>query len=146
MKKIIVDTNIVFSSLVNTNGKIASLLGNPPSDIQYFSPEYLRTEIHKHREKLIKSAKISPKEFEISQSIIYSFISFIPEVEIPYNCWADNAPLLRDVDMNDLPFIALTDHLSGRLWTGDKELINGLLGKGYKQCVSTQELYAEFSM
>ena len=39
--------------------------------------------------------------------------------------------LCRDVDSKDAPFIALTLHLDGRLWTGDDRLKAGLRAKGF---------------
>lgn len=42
--------------------------------------------------------------------------------------------------MEDVPFIALTNHLKAKLWTGDKELIKGLQKKKFKNIITTAEL------
>ena len=48
--------------------------------------------------------------------------------------------LTKDVDYNDLLFIGLAIELKGRLWTGDKKLMNGLAKKGFNQFITTIEL------
>ncbi len=49
--KIVVDTNIIFSALLNTNSKIGDLLLDPESKFDFYSCIYMRTEILKHWEK-----------------------------------------------------------------------------------------------
>jgi len=41
-------------------------------------------------------------------------------------------------------FVALNNHLSAYLWTGDKRLINGLRKKEYSGILTTDELYELF--
>jgi predicted nucleic acid-binding protein len=41
------------------------------------------------------------------------------------------ASIVVDTNMQVAPFIALTLHLDGRLWTGDEELKAGLRAKGF---------------
>lgn len=44
--------------------------------------------------------------------------------------------------MDDIAFVALNEYLEdARLWTGDKQLLEGLRAKGYKKCISTEELF-----
>ena len=55
--KIVVDTNIVFSAILNSNGKIGDLLLNSGKYIDFYSSEYLRYEIENHDEKLSKISR-----------------------------------------------------------------------------------------
>ncbi len=45
------------------------------------------------------------------------------------NIYAKAEDLTSDIDIDDCEFIALTDHMKGKLWSGDKRLIKGLLTK-----------------
>jgi predicted nucleic acid-binding protein len=45
--------------------------------------------------------------------------------------------LCKDIDEKDTIYVALTLELKGRLWTGDKKLINGLEKKKFKQTITT---------
>ena len=56
--KIVVDTNIVFSAILNSKGKIGDLLLNSGKYIDFYSVDYLRYEIGNHYDKLSKLSKI----------------------------------------------------------------------------------------
>ena len=60
MTKIIVDTNIVFSALLNINSRIGQILINGKNHYDFYSPEYVRLEIFKHKPtpKNLKSSKM----------------------------------------------------------------------------------------
>ena len=57
--KIIVDTNIVFSAILNSNSRIGKVLLNSKEHFQFFSCNYLRVEIRRHRKKLLKLTKLT---------------------------------------------------------------------------------------
>lgn len=48
---------------------------------------------------------------------------------------------VRDVDMDDLVFVALNEYLdSTLLWTGDEELYKALESKGYSKVVNFDKI------
>ena len=50
---------------------------------------------------------------------------------ISISSWKAAMKLVYDIDMKDLPNIALTIELSAKLWTNDVELKTGLRAKGF---------------
>jgi predicted nucleic acid-binding protein len=72
----------------------------------------------------------------ITSRIRFVNISLIPK-EIYYECEL----LTQDVDVDDCEFVALTEHIRGKLWSGDKRLIKGLQKKKWTKFVNTDDLY-----
>jgi predicted nucleic acid-binding protein len=138
--KIIVDTNIIFSGFLNTQGTIGDLLFNSDDHFQFYSCSYMRYEIEKHWPKLKRISKLSDTELEESQFRIFSKMHFINEELIPVKTWLAAEEIATDIDIDDSDFIALTKHLKGHLWTGDKELYDGLKKKNFKKLFNTTEL------
>ena len=52
MRIFIIDTNVVFSCFLNSQGKIGDLVLNSRDCFVYYAPAYLRLEIEKHKEKI----------------------------------------------------------------------------------------------
>jgi len=138
--KIIIDTNIIFSGLLNTNGTIGDLIFNSNNIFEFYSCSYMRKEIKKHWGKLKRISKLSDKELKDSQFQLFNKIHFISEELIPEKTWKNAEQLVQNIDLDDSDFIALTEYLKGKLWTGDKELYKGLKEKEYKRLLTTQEL------
>jgi predicted nucleic acid-binding protein len=128
--KIIVDTNIIFSGLLNTDGKIGDLLFNSHSIFEFYSCSYMLREIENHWEKLKRIPKLTDTQLRESQFKIFAKIHFINEELIPSATWILSEKTTKDIDVDDVDFVALTNYLKGNLWTGDKDLYNGLLCKG----------------
>jgi predicted nucleic acid-binding protein len=140
--KIIVDTNIIFSAILNTNGSIGDLLMNSGKMLDFYSCDYMRHEIQNHWEKLKKISKLSEEELSNSYFQIASRIHFINESLIPGEVWQRAKAYTKDIDIDDTDFVALTLYLKGSLWTGDKELYNGIKAIGFKRIFNTDELKA----
>jgi predicted nucleic acid-binding protein len=139
-EKIIVDANLVISALLNTGSNIAQLLLTSRRYFAFYSTQFLREEVDKNKEKVLALTGYSSVEFETTKFQLLSRIRFISEEQIPFEFWANAARLLRDIDPDDTPYLALNEFLGGRLWSGDKKMLKGLLSKGYSKCINTAEL------
>lgn len=138
--KIIVDTNIVFSAILNSTSKIGTILLHSKGHFQFYTCEYLHTEIQKHRNKLLKLTSLSETELTELENLVTSNITFINEGLLPHSLLLKTETLLKNMDPNDTPFVALTKHLGGLLWTGDMQLYNGLKSKRFKAIITTPQL------
>lgn len=139
--KVVVDTNIVFSALLNTNNRLAKLLLLSKNKIHLYSPYLLFQELEEHSGKLKKLASYSEREFKQATTLITKKIRFINSALIPADIYQKSIALTSSVDIDDTEFVALTEHLKGRLWSGDKKLVSGLAKQGWSKIISTEELY-----
>ena len=144
MTKIIVDTNIVFSALLNTNSRIVQILINGKGYFDFYSPEYVRFEIFQHKEKIKTIGKLSEDEFIETYSLILRNITILNHSLIPPEIYRSAELLCKDIDIDDTIFVAVSNFAKGILWTGDIKLLNGLKNKGYEQVIKTEELYQDF--
>lgn len=139
--KFVVDTNIAFSAVLNTESRIGDLIMNSHGILEFHACDTLRSELIKHRPKLLELSKMSEEQLEQSIFQITTCLNFTNEALIPFDFWTKAANLVRDVDMNDIAFVTLAEFLGVKLWTGDKELIKGLAKKGYTNFITTDEVY-----
>lgn len=141
--KIIVDTNIVFSGILNSNNQIGKILINSNKHFEFYSCDFLKVEIQKHQEKLLKLTKLSREELNELEMLVTSNIKFLNEGLIPKRDFMEALDLLEGIDIKDTPFVALTNYLKGTLWTGDKVLLNGLKAKNFKNVIATSDLFVK---
>jgi predicted nucleic acid-binding protein len=144
MTKIVVDTNIVFSALLNTNSRIGQILINGKRHFDFYAPEYVRFEIFQHKEKIKLIGKLTEDEFIETYSLILRNITILNHSIIPVEIYRNAELLCEDIDIDDTIFIAVSDFTKGVLWTGDIKLLNGLKNKGYKHLIKTDVLYQDF--
>lgn len=137
--KIIVDTNVVFSSLVNTNSVIAEII-IANSKLHFYSSEYLYLELDHHREKLKKVSKLSDEQLEVAKYRIFKHIECLSLEMIPERYWREAYELVMDIDPDDVAFVALSLYLDAYLWTGDKVLYNALKSKGFDKVINTNKV------
>lgn len=142
--KVIVDTNIVFSAIISDKGKIGELLLNKPGDLQFLSPIFLMEELDKHAMRLMSITGYSEAEYQQIKFFVSRNIEFIDLKRIAKKYWEMSYQLLKDIDEDDVSFLALNLEINGNLWTGDKKLINGLANKNYSKMITTDALYTKY--
>jgi predicted nucleic acid-binding protein len=138
--KIVVDTNIIFSTLLNSNGALGDLIFNSEGIFEFYSCDYMRFEIDKHWAKLRKISKLSEAQLKQSYFNVISRIQFVNEELIPAKIWSKAEQIAVNIDIDDTDFIALTLYLKGALLTGDKVLYKGLKDKKNKHVFNALEL------
>ena len=141
--RIIVDANIVFSGILNTNSKIGDLLINSKKKFYFIAPEFLRTEIKKHYPKLIKISGLSLDQIQEAEFQIYKDIHFISEEQIKVSNWIIADKLVADIDPNNIHYIAYSKQFKCTIWSDDKTLINGLAKKGFTNFITTESLFQQ---
>lgn len=139
--KIIVDANIIFSAILNSNGKIGDLLINSKKYLDFIAPDFLRTEIFKHYSRLCKISGMTLEQIREAEFQICKDITFISEEQIKLSLWLAAAKLVEDIDPKDTHYVAYSKHFRCKISGGDKALVRGLAKKGFTSFISTDELY-----
>lgn len=124
--RFIIDTNIVFSGILNTNGKIGDLIINSRDIITFIAPDFLRSEIRNHYTKLIKISGLGLEQVQEAEFQIYKDIIFISEEQIKVSHWIAADSVVSDIDPKDIHYIAYSKHFRCKIWSDDKILIKGL--------------------
>jgi len=129
--KIVIDTNIIFSLLINKNLKLLDTF--TAEKYQFYMPTYAVIELFNHKEKIVKYTKLTKEEVTEFLYRILSRITIINDTTISEKAIKQAYNLVREVDIKDLPFVALAIELNAYLWTGDKKLQEHLKIRGFER-------------
>lgn len=138
--RVVLDTNIAFSAILNSNNVIAKIIFLSRGRINFYSTRQLLDEINEHKDKLKRISKATDEQINQSIDLIASRIRFIDVRLIPSEILSRAEELTIDVDVDDTEFVALTEHIKGSFWTGDKELKSGLIAKGWHKFTTADDL------
>ena len=138
--RIVVDTNIVFSALINSSATIPNIIISPFGRNRFYTSEFLFDELEKHINKLQKASKLTEKDINKAITKLFKYIHIISLDIIPQEIWLKAEAMTNDIDPDDIAFVALSIFLDAYLWTGDKKLYNGLKNKGFDNVLSTFEV------
>ena len=144
MTKLIVDSNIIFSAILNVNSRIGQILLTSDNAYDFYAPKYVRDEIWNHQQKLKKIAKLDDNDFLEVYELILKNITILDHSIAGKTNYKKAFELCKDVDLDDIPFVAFSLYLKCKLWTGDKKLIKGLKDKGFNKIVMTNDLFDDF--
>jgi predicted nucleic acid-binding protein len=137
---VVVDTNIFVSALITPNNKLARILSYKNSSVNWISSHILVAELSKHHDKIVKAAKRIPEVISEDIQFYLQNVKLYDESIILASHWEEADRLTKDVDSDDIAFVALTLQAGGILWTGDKKLAEHLKKKGFGSVISSIEL------
>ncbi len=139
--KLVVDTNILISSLMSPTGRVADVLFNHLAEAELFCPHVLVIELFDKKDRILRYTKLSATDVSELYYQLLKRITFVNEVLIADQALQQAYDLVNDVDLKDLPFVALALHLNAPLWTGDRKLADGLRAKEFNAILTTSELF-----
>jgi predicted nucleic acid-binding protein len=127
---VIVDANIAFKALCSNRGELRQRVG-PADHPQFFTPRFIFVELFKHKEDITKATSLPEPEILAALQTLLSRMELVNESNIPIGTWVEAYRLCRGIDPDDTPYVALTLHLDGKLWTEDEKLKNALGARGF---------------
>ena len=137
----VTDTNILFSAALNLASGLAQFIVAKDSyQIKLIAPTYLKKEMQRLVPRLVEISKLSDEEIQSVVDFLYQQVVFTDDADIPLAHYARAAELVRDIDEDDISFVALSSYADVYLLTGDLELVTGLRSKGHHQVLTFKEL------
>lgn len=127
---VVVDANIAFKCLRSNRGDLRARIG-PSHNPHFFAPRYLFVELFKHKERIQSATAIEEGAVLDALYTLLARMEFVNEANIPIGTWVEAYKLCKGIDENDTPYVALTLHLDGRLWTEDGLLKSALRTRGF---------------
>ncbi len=113
---LVVDANILFSALIKDSFAYNILFSDA---FHLFTPEYIFTELEKHKKKILAKTEHTEEEFLRILETLKQRIIIVPLEElIPYVKEAEE--LTPDPD--DMAYFALALKLNCAIWSNDKKL------------------------
>ncbi|MCZ7380579.1 MAG: PIN domain-containing protein [Candidatus Methanoperedens sp.] len=114
--KLVLDSNIIFSALIKKSTTRNIIL----SDVfELHAPEYIFSEITKHKELLLKKSKMNEGDFDALLLLLQKHIQLVQKEK--YNeKMAPAEDILKDIDVTDSPFLALALALNCKIWSNDR--------------------------
>ncbi len=76
--KIVIDSNRVIAAMIKEGTTREILLDK---NFEFFAPEYIKGEIEKYKEEIMQKASLEQEEFEILLSLVFEYITIIPQSE-----------------------------------------------------------------
>ena len=131
MQKVIIDHNILFAAIYTSTSYTRQKLLD--SLFTFYTPNYLITELFKHRQRIVEKSKASEEDVLNYLNQVIQKVHFFNEELISVENFFFAYHLCREVDENDTAYIALTLELGGELWTRDEALKTGLRLRGFDQ-------------
>jgi predicted nucleic acid-binding protein len=130
--KVVLDTNIFISFLLRRVAAHRRRFQTDPLN-SFYCPRFFLVELFKHKERIAQISELDADELLECLHELLARVHFVEEGVIPIGTWMEARRLCRNVDLKDTPFVALTLHLDGRLWTADAELKAGLRAKDFQR-------------
>jgi len=114
-KQVVIDTNVLISSLLRNGGTRKIILLSP---LKMHTVDYAKIEIETHKEEILRKSKLDERSLNYLFEIIFSKINFVSLRN--FDPFRDKAKeTMRNVDIDDSFFLALALSLNCPVWSND---------------------------
>jgi len=118
---IVADANIVLSSLLSKGNSFnVFALNKLFNKFNFVAPEFLLTELEKHKEEIFERSKLQKEIFDEALNLILGQITFISQSVFSES--VSEAKRLLPSHLKDAPYLALSLNLDCLIFSGDKML------------------------
>ena len=115
--RVVIDSNRLMAALIKDSINRKIILSD---QFDFYSPDYLVTEIEKHRNYLLKKSHLSKHDFDILLFTLLQNINLVPFEDFKHK-YLDAMEIMKDIDVDDSPFIALALAIKpDGIWSEDK--------------------------
>ncbi|MFH1225604.1 MAG: PIN domain-containing protein [Candidatus Diapherotrites archaeon] len=115
--KLVVDTNRIIAALVRDSYSRRIILSEK---FEFATVEFGISEVKKHRNYILKKAKLSTEQFNDLMTRFLVRIEVLSEEEISAKAYADAVKIMGAIDKADVPFIALALGIKNDgIWSDD---------------------------
>jgi len=126
--KLVIDTNRIMAGLLRNSTSRKIILHD---SFSFYAPDFIETELNKHRSYLVKKAKIPEDDFNLLMQILLDNVELVP-----FEDFADGfdraMEIMKPVDENDAPFLAVGFALGIEgIWTEDRHFLRQDILKVY---------------
>lgn len=116
---IVVDVNVVLSSLLGKGNSFnVFALNNLFNKFNFVAPEFLLTELEKHKEEILKRSRLSKDIFDGTLNLVLGQVTFISKSD--FSEFLPEAKKLLSVHLKDVQYLALSLKLDCPVFSGDK--------------------------
>jgi predicted nucleic acid-binding protein len=129
MMKLVIDTNRIMAGLLKESSSRKIILDN---HFLFYAPDYIGTELFRHREYLIKKTKMTESDFDTLLNILLEQITLVPFDDFKQD-YSRAIDIMEPIDEDDAPFLAvgLALNLDG-IWTEDRHFLRQDLLKVFR--------------
>ncbi|OPX62203.1 MULTISPECIES: PIN domain-containing protein [unclassified Methanoregula] len=118
--RLVIDTNRIMAGLLKDSTSRRIILHR---SFSFFAPDYCETELLKHRQYLMKKAKITEQDFDNLMQILLERVVLVPFEDFESE-YLHAIQVMEPVDENDAPFLAVGLALGiSRIWTEDRHFL-----------------------
>ena len=140
MKRFIIDANILFSIFISGKEEYFELVGK----VKFLTPVYALEELQKHQETILSKTKIDLGNFNDFTLRILNRVLVVPNFLVTNQSYLQAYNWCKDIDLDDIAYVALSIEFDTCLVTRDMILYEGLKQKGFQNIISWKEFLREY--